>query len=194
MNSDFPIALSSAGITDACHHARSPGAEVRKARERRPNTCNSVWRSGSQMPNLAQQFDRAHERTSDQASTSLVRTAYLTRPAVEFTLSLRMAAARCVSVVLMLRSRIALTPLLLCPSATNLTIVFSRGESTWFGSPFPLGTRPLARWKTSQRRTACERSTTRRPPKASCWHRISAGMREPRPETPATRAHWSRAS
>ena len=64
-------------------------------------------------PNLAQQFDRAHERTGDHASTSLVRTAYLTRPAVEFMLSLRMAAARCVSVVFMLRSRIALTALLL---------------------------------------------------------------------------------
>jgi hypothetical protein len=64
------------------------------------------------------------------ASTSLLRTAYRTRPAVEFMLSLRMAAARCVSVVFMLRFKIALTPLLLCPSATSLTIVFSRGEST----------------------------------------------------------------
>ena len=64
------------------------------------------------------------------ASTSLLRTAYRTRPAVEFMLSLRIAAARCVSVVFMLRFKIALTPLLLCPSATNLTIVFSRGEST----------------------------------------------------------------
>jgi hypothetical protein len=47
------------------------------------------------------------------ASTSLLRTAYRTRPAVEWMLSLRMAAARCVSVVFMLRFNIALTPLLL---------------------------------------------------------------------------------
>jgi len=72
------------------------------------------------------------------ASTSLLRTAYRTRPAVEFMLSLRIAAARCVSVVFMLRFNIALTPLLLCPSATSLTIVFSRGESTWFELPFPV--------------------------------------------------------
>jgi hypothetical protein len=38
----------------------------------------------------------------------------------------------------MLRFKIALTPLLLYPSATNLTIVFSRGESNWLGSPFPV--------------------------------------------------------
>jgi hypothetical protein len=64
------------------------------------------------------------------AATSLLRTAYRTKPAVELTLSLRMAAARCVSVVFTLRLRIALMLLLLCPSATNLTIVFSRGVST----------------------------------------------------------------
>ena len=52
-----------------------------------------------------------------------------------------MAAARCVSVVFMLRFNIALTPLLLWPSATNLTIVFSRGESTWFWSPFRVAMR-----------------------------------------------------
>jgi hypothetical protein len=40
----------------------------------------------------------------------------------------------------MLRFKIALTPLLLYPSATNLTIVFSRGESIWLGPPFPFDT------------------------------------------------------
>ncbi len=64
------------------------------------------------------------------ASKSLLRTAYRTKPAVDRTLSLRMAVALCVSVVLMLRLSSALTSLLLYPSAINLTIVSSRGESS----------------------------------------------------------------
>lgn len=46
------------------------------------------------------------------AISKLLRIAYFTKPAVEFTSSLRMAAARCVSVVLILRLRKALMPLL----------------------------------------------------------------------------------
>jgi hypothetical protein len=60
-----------------------------------------------------------------------------TEPACRISLSLRMTAARCVSTVLMLMFKVALMPLLLQPSATSLTIVFSRGESNWFVPRFP---------------------------------------------------------
>jgi len=56
--------------------------------------------------------------------------ANLTKPAIEVTLSLRMAVALCVSVVLTLRLNSALTSLLLYPSAIRLTTVSSRSDSS----------------------------------------------------------------
>ena len=70
------------------------------------------------------------KRQQPYASNNLLRTAKRTRPAVDLTLSLRMAVALCVSVVLMLTLKSELTSLLLYPSAINLTIVSSRGDSS----------------------------------------------------------------